>query len=85
MPDIVAAGTASVDMAGVCSLIDIAPTRCDRARESFGDNDFSARHQLLSWLIAACTRASISSRGSPGGIGSPKRTVMVPCRFHRRW
>ena len=48
MPDIVAAGTASVDMAGVCSLIDIAPTRCDRGRESFGDNDFSARHQLLS-------------------------------------
>jgi hypothetical protein len=38
----------------------------------------------LSALIAASTRASISSRGRPGGIASPAAMVMVPGRFQAR-
>ena len=33
----------------------------------------AARYQELSALIASRTRVSISARGNPGGIGSPKR------------
>ena len=35
-------------------------------------------------LIAAWTRASISSRGRPGGIGSPKRNVIDPGALRAR-